>query len=60
MMRTLLHVLTRPDDQLANKVASLQSEDPQNKIEMLDLTVKEPNYRLLLEKIFEADSVQVW
>jgi len=59
-MRALLHILTRPDDRLANTIASLQSEDPQNKIQTLDLTVKEPNYCLLLEKIFKADSVQVW
>ena len=59
-MRTLLHVLTRSSDPLANKIASLQRADPQVKVETLDLTIGTPDYHLLLEKILEADSVQVW
>jgi hypothetical protein len=60
VMRTLLQLLTRPSDPLANKIASLQRAHPEVKVETLDLTIGTPDYHLLLERILEADSVQVW
>jgi hypothetical protein len=60
VVRTLLHILTRPGDAWPNEIASLQLKDGQNKIEVHNLTVKDPDYPLLLKRIFEADSVQVW
>ena len=59
-MRALLHLLTRPNDPFALGIAALQSEDVETKIETFDLTVENLDYHLLLQKIFEADSVQVW
>jgi hypothetical protein len=60
VVRTLLHILTKPGERWPNEIASLQLTDPQNKVEALDLTVEAPDYHLLLKKIFEADSVQIW
>ena len=59
-MPTLLHILTKPEDSLARNIISIQRQSPQTKIEVVDLTEPDPDYRSLLEKIFAADSVEVW
>lgn len=59
-MRILLHVLTRADAGLAQKMIAAQKLKIENQVEVVDLTQAEPDYRELLEKIFKADSVQVW
>jgi hypothetical protein len=59
-MRTILHILTKPDDSLAQEIISKQRENSGNKIEVMDFNRGEPNYKELLEKIFAADSVEVW
>ena len=59
-MRTLLYILTRPNDVLAAEITARQCGQPEHQVEVVDLTAGEPDYRLLLEKVFEADSVQVW
>ena len=59
-MSTLLHILTEPSDALAKEVIAKQTANSENKIEIVDLTKDDPDYKNLLEKIFAADSVQVW
>lgn len=59
-MATLLHILTQADDALAAKIIAQQKLDSENKVEVVDLTGAEVDYKTLLEKIFAADSVQVW
>ncbi len=59
-MATLLHILTHADDALAAKIIAQQKLDSENKIEAVDLTQPESDYRKLLEKIFSSDSIQVW
>ena len=59
-MATLLHILTQADDVLAAKIITQQKLDSENKIEVVDLTQPETDYKKLLEKVFAADSVQVW
>jgi hypothetical protein len=58
--RTILHVLTRPDDALAEAVIGAQRGQAEASLSVVDLTGPEPDYFALLEKIFSADSVQVW
>jgi hypothetical protein len=58
-MRTVLHVLTQPNDRLAADIIE-RERSVEHKIEIVDLTGSDPDYKGLLEKIFEADSVQVW
>ena len=59
-MRTLLHILTESDCAFANEIIAKQKANPGNKIEVVDLNEVETDYKLVLEKIFAADSVQVW
>jgi len=59
-MRHILHILTQPDDPLAREVMSRQQNDTGNVVEVMDLTLPEPDYKALLEKIFRADSVESW
>ena len=59
-MRTVLHVLTRPADQMAKEIATRQRESGGYKIETVDLTLKVTDYGLLLEKLFAADSIEIW
>jgi hypothetical protein len=60
MMRKILFIRTRSTDSLANDVMAAQQALPDHEIQVIDLTSAEPDYRILLEEIFTADSVQVW
>lgn len=59
-MAAILHILTRPEDALAQEIISRQAQEPDTRVEVMDLTQPEPDYANLLEKIFAADSLTVW
>jgi hypothetical protein len=59
-MRRVLHILTRADDALARELMARQQKAAGNKVEAVDLTLPEPDYKALLEKIFQAESVESW
>ncbi len=59
-MRTILHILTRPEDELSRPVIVGQRALPDITVEVADLTVAVPDYDAAVEKIFTADSVEVW
>ena len=61
-MKTILHILTRPEDPLADSVIALQSALPEKRVESIRLTATTTaeQYRELVVKVFLADSVQVW
>ena len=59
-MRVLLHILTQPDDTLAQEVIARQREQQDQEVSVVDLTAAEPDYPRLLQEIFTADSVAVW
>ena len=59
-MPKILHLLTRSDDSLALAIAAAQQGDPANQVEVIDLTVGEPAYAQLVEKVFAADSIETW
>ena len=59
-MRTILHVRTQPDDSLQRIVAEQQRALPGSTVEVVDLSQGSPDYDSLVEKVFAADSVQVW
>ena len=59
-MRVVLHILTRPDDALAAAVRTHQSGQPEVRVEVVDLTVPDPDYAAVLEQIFTSDSIEVW
>jgi hypothetical protein len=60
MMRTILHILTKPGDDLAAKVIATQKIRSENRVEVVDLTTATPDYHELLQKIYQSDSVQTW
>ena len=55
-MKTILQLLTGSNVPLPTKIP----EDAEWKVETVDLTRKGIDYREVLERIFSADSVQVW
>ncbi len=59
-MRTNLHLLTRPEDELTRAVLAAQRSLPETSVETVELTATTPDYDALVEKIFAADSIQVW
>ena len=59
-MRRLLHILTKPDDDVAETIIAAHRQGTGLKVTVVDLTKSEPDYPALLEEIFAADSIQVW
>lgn len=65
-MRKILHILSEPDDVVAKQIIdeqknAVKSEGLTNcRIEVVLLSEGFKNYEEIVEKIFEADSVQVW
>jgi hypothetical protein len=59
-MRRVLHILTRPEDALARELIARQQTAAGIEVEVVDLTSPEPDYKALLEKIFQAESVESW
>jgi hypothetical protein len=58
-MRTILHILTRAEDALARELVSKQQALPDTRVEIVELQ-DAPDYGALVEKVFAADSVEVW
>lgn len=59
-MPRILHILTEPNDALAQKIIAQQRTKPQNEVEVINLDDDTADYKKLLEKIFAADSIAVW
>ena len=59
-MPILLHILTEPADALVTELIAKQQVTRENQIDVVDLTRNDADYKKLLDKIFAADSVQVW
>lgn len=59
-MPTILHLMTRPQDDLSRALVRLQAAEPENSVEVVDLTAGEPDYVRIVEQIFAADSVTTW
>lgn len=59
-MRTILHIRTWPDEDLSHVLIDRQRTLPDTTIEIVDLTQNNLDYEALVEKIFTADSVEVW
>jgi hypothetical protein len=58
-MRTILHILTRPADELTRELIAKQRELPETKVDVVELTQANPDYGALVQKIFSADSIEV-
>ncbi|HEX3718215.1 MAG TPA: hypothetical protein VH595_09615 [Verrucomicrobiae bacterium] len=52
--------MTRPEDTFSREIIAQQKAGTETEIEVVDLTIPQPDYKALLEKIFTADSVETW
>ncbi len=59
-MRTVLHILTNPANNVASDVIARQKQLPDVTVETVDWRMTDPDVDRLLDQIFQADSVQVW
>jgi hypothetical protein len=59
-MTAILHILTQPPDDLVISLLAAQTRQADVQVETVDLTQPDPDYDALVEKIFAADSVEVW
>ena len=57
-MKTALQLLTGAQPEVAKQFT--QQPDSEWKTEVVDLTRKDIDYRAVLQKVFAADSIQVW
>ena len=55
-----LHLITRPQDPLAQEVVRRHLETEDGQVQVLDLSVSPVDYSALVDAIFASDSVQVW
>jgi hypothetical protein len=58
-MRTILHILTRSEDELTRQLIANQQTLSETKVEVVDLT-NAPDYDTLVEKMFAANSIEVF
>ncbi len=59
-MRHILILQTKTLEPLNDIVIAAQQNLAESTVEVVDLTVERPDYAPLVDKIFAADSVQVW
>ena len=59
-MRTILHIITQTDDTLSREIIERQRTFSDIKVEIADLSQSSPDYDALVEKIFAADSIEVF
>jgi hypothetical protein len=59
-MRRVLHILSRPGDSLSLEIIARQKDGLEVQVEVVDLRTAEPDYKELLTKIFDADSIATW
>lgn len=59
-MPAILHIITQPEEPLSRELIRKQSAKQENTVEVFDLNQPSPDYKQLLEKVFAADSIEVW
>lgn len=59
-MRTILHLVTKPQDDLTREVMANQRTLPETRVEVVDISEGAADYGAVVEAIFAADSIHVW
>jgi hypothetical protein len=59
-MNQILHILTQPAKPSVEQLILDQRQLPDQKILVISLNQENPDYRLLLEKVFQSDSIECW
>ena len=60
IMKQILHILTQPAKPSVEQLILDQRQLPDQKILVISLNQENPDYRLLLEKVFQSDSIECW
>ncbi|MEY4690074.1 MAG: hypothetical protein RIT19_399 [Verrucomicrobiota bacterium] len=59
-MTRILHILANPSDPALERLIADQTRLPDHEVIVHRLEDPAPDYRLLLEQVFAADSVECW
>jgi hypothetical protein len=59
-MRRILHILTGSNDELPQKIITIQQADRDYEVIVAELNGPSPDYDALLREIFKADSIELW
>lgn len=59
-MKQILHILTEPADLAVEQLILEQRQSPDQEVLVISLNQDNPDYRLLLEKVFQSDSIECW
>lgn len=59
-MKRILHIVTRPMEPAIERLIEDQRQVDGQEVLVHRLDQGDPDYRRLLEKVFEADSIECW
>lgn len=59
-MKKILHILTQPASPAVEQLIRDQRQTGDQEVWVLSLNQASPDYHLLLEKVFQADSIECW
>jgi hypothetical protein len=59
-MKRILHILTHPAKPSVEQLIVDQRQLPDQEVVVISLSQENPDYHLLLEKVFQSDSIQCW
>ena len=59
-MKHILHILTQPASPAVEQLICDQRQTADQEVLVLSLNQASPDYQLLLEKVFQADSIECW
>lgn len=59
-MKKILHILTQPASPAVEQLIRNQRQTADQEVWVLSLNQASPDYQLLLEKVFQADSIECW
>lgn len=60
VMKQILHILTQPAAPAVEQLILDQRQLPDREVLVISLNQPNPDYRLLLEKVFQSDSIECW
>ena len=59
-MKRILHILTHPAKLEIEQLILDQQNSPDQEVLVFSLNEENPDYKLLLEKVLQSDSIQCW
>ena len=59
-MRRILHIVGEPGKPLPAQIINEQRAGTELEVHVFEFNAEKPDYRRLLQEIFEADSIEVW